>query len=373
MSLAVNLPQPIPPPILLDPPKAKPTRPDKTTPAVLRYLAAMRSPITSAQDLKAQRTTLTHLVRICRCFCRGLYLWNGSQGVHEVQWAECQGQGKHVVVREWIEEWLLAQLSRHYSQTSAEIQAAAVRGDFRWLGVHCRQALLKEVRARTLDDGFPRVAVSLSHSYEDDDPDADLLLDFVTGPRLNLDSRYDPGDLLQIVEDNRTEFERLGVFDVLHELVRGRNLEGDETLRVAAKLNIGERQARNRITECRKVMKAAADTECVGRRRLPWEVGEQVEQLCDSGVKKLFNALRNAGEPNHARYELGITESPDSRSRRRLLSEAAKDMWAGVSARGIQELQAEEQAAQRNEDRTRAVRRASMVDPIDGLDGEAES
>jgi hypothetical protein len=362
MSIASHFP-PIPPPILIEPPvPATPT--DQTTLAVLRYLATMRAQVTCAEDLKEQTDALEHLVRICQCFCRGLYLWNGSQGVNEVQWAESQGRGRDVVVREWIEDWILAQLAQ-CDRTDDEIQAAAIRDEFRWLGVHCRQALIKEIRDRTPKDGlFPRVAVSLSHSYDDDDPDTDLLSDFVTGPALNLDDTRDPGDPLRVVEDNRPEFERLGVYEVLHELVRGRSLENDETSRVAAKLGLGERQARNRIAECREIMKVAADSGCVGRRTLPWEIREQIE-VHESGVKKLFRALSYAS--NHTRHELGIAESPDSRSRRQLLSEAAKDLWDGISARGVWELQIEEQSADRHEATPpRAARRASMVDAMEG-------
>jgi hypothetical protein len=364
--MSVSAHPPVPPPLPpLDPPPE--SKPDKTTPAVLRYLAAMRAPIENDKDLKAQRQALTHLVRICQCFCRGLYLWNGSGGANEVQWTESQGRGRAEVVREWIEDWLLAQLSRYYEQTDAEIRAAASQLEFRWLGVHCRQALLKEIRQRRQQgDYFPRVSVSLNHSYDDDDPDGDLLSGFVTGPVLNVDNNRDLADPLRVVDDGRVEFRRLGIYDVLHELVRGRNLEKDEVSRVAARLDIGERQARNRIAECYEALRAAAIRECVGRRDRRSDAEQSgVKQLFQSGVKQLFDALA-AGEPNQTRYELNIQESRDSRSRRYLLSEAAKDKWDGISARGIRELQAEERIAELNDATpTRAARRGSLVDSID--------
>jgi hypothetical protein len=164
--MSVSSLPPVPPPIPpLDPPVEP--KPDKTTPAVLCYLAAMRAPIENDNDLKAQRRALTHLVRICQCFCRGPFLWNGSGGANEVQWTESQGRGRDIGGREWIEDWLLASLKPYYEQTDAEIQAAAIQGEFRWLGVHCRQALLKEIRQRTQQgDYFPRVGERPSASRQ---------------------------------------------------------------------------------------------------------------------------------------------------------------------------------------------------------------
>src|SRR5579872_7383174 len=172
-------------------------RNDELTPAVLRFLAKMRIQIATGDDLVAQGTELAHLVRLCRSFCGDLYLWNDSQSVDEPQWAQNQdARGREVTLTIWIEDYVLTRLEPFYGESEETIQAAADRDDFRWLGVHCREDLIKEIRKRRPKDGsFPRVTAQLP--VNEGDPLSGLL----ATERLNMDFDYDPGESKISVDD----------------------------------------------------------------------------------------------------------------------------------------------------------------------------
>jgi hypothetical protein len=224
---------------------------DEITPAVLRFLRTKRVQVATGDDFRAPDAELTKLVRTCLRFCGRLFPWNGFQGVDEPQWGEYQREeSRREIVTDWIQERLLAQLEPYDRLTEQEIQAAADRDEFRWLGVRCRQALLKEIRKRKPTDGlFVRAALELSDSV-----DGDPLSDLLVAPALNIDPNRDPGEPKITVDDIRNEIDRLGLWDVFEEIVCGREggLTGGEiTHRVATRLGITERQARNKIKACR--------------------------------------------------------------------------------------------------------------------------
>jgi hypothetical protein len=228
---------------------------DEITPAVLRFLQAVNE-----QDSNATRAELTKLVRICLCFCRNLCPWNGFEGVDEPQWGELQREeGRREIVTDWIQERLLIKLEKYYYLSRQEIEAAGARGDFRWLGVHFRQAILKEIRKRRPKDRlFVCVAQSLS---ADDSIDGRPLSDLLVAAIPNIYPDRDPGASKISIDDIRNELDRLGLWDVFEEIVRGREIGltmGDITRRVAELRGISDRQARNKITACRKAAQLLA-------------------------------------------------------------------------------------------------------------------
>jgi hypothetical protein len=378
MSLAVHVPPPFPPPILTDPvPSSTPT--DAMTLAVLKYLAAMQT-----QDLKAQADALGVLVGICYKACQGykrrdggaLFLWddwpeysvqfNAPPEPDDDELVICLDIGSksrrentnHHRLREWIELWVLRRVAAYLDKSDEEIQAAAANGEFR-LGWRCVLALRKKVaRSYPKDGQFNRVCVSLDRSYAapdvKDGEDTSLVAN-VVGSDLNLDPDCDPHSLTWIVDDPidgyRHEFDRLGVTDVLTEILRGLTLEaGADTKNVAALSGVSERQARNQIDRCCEILYANRDR---------------------PAIKELYAVL-----DTHPHYELP-PESADSKFRRRVLSEAAKDKWDGISAEGIRELKAEEPPPEpadyvlsgaslnRIESQPGRERRASQVDAAD--------
>jgi hypothetical protein len=366
----------------------EPTPPDLTTRAVLRYLAAMRTPITSVHGLKAQVDALNDLVAICYKACQSykradggqgqLYLWdpwselsvqfnrkpqiedhdvenNRNEDVEDNEGNDVEDNyerapesrsgrenTKHHRLRDWIELWILRELARYLDKSDHEIQAEAAGDAIRYLARRCVLALVQEVtRSYPEDDVFPRICVSLDEPTIAADGNASSLIDAVVGTPLN-----DSHDLLRIVDPSSIhnchhEFDRLGITDVLTEIIRGLRLErGDTTRNVAALSRVGKKQARNRIKRCYKTLKV--------NRRNP-------------AVRALRDALLRG--PNHAHYELAVEESEDTKSRRRLLSGVARERWDGISERGIKELKAEERRLERNEIEIRLeARRDSTVD-----------
>jgi hypothetical protein len=386
MSLAVHIPPPVPPILAVDPTVPSPTPTDAMTLAVLKYLAAMRLPITNSDDLKAQADALGVLVAICYKACQGykrkdggkLFLWdvwpeysvqfNAPEPADDAPLIDLDIGSKsrrentnHHRLREWIELWVLRRVAAYLDKSDEEIQAAAADGEFR-LGWRCVLALRKKVaRSYPKDGHFNRVCVSLDRSYAapdvKDGEDTSLVAN-VVGPDLNLDPDCDPHSLTWLVDDPidgyRHEFDRLGVTDVLTEILRGLTLDaGADTKNVAALSGVSERQARNQIDRCYEILYANRDR---------------------PAIKELHAAL-----DTHPHYELP-PESADSKFRRRVLSEAARDKWDGISGEGIRELKAEEPGPEPSDFaldgdevvrfRQPSLRRlASMVDAADNDSG----
>jgi hypothetical protein len=299
--------------------------PDETTAAVVRLL--------TTTDIEESAKAFDQLIGICYTACvsyrgrsgRRLYFWD--------QWPEYAAHfeegtigsksgrenNEHTRLREWIQIWLVEELAPHRGKSVADIEDAAANGEFQYLGRRCQLAFRQAVARQIPKDKFyPRVCVQLNRSYATDDGDDDgQLIDAVTGPPINVKSNFDPRDLLWIFDEYRHEFDRLGVHDVMFEVLHGLALKKGETARnVAAKLGVGVRQARNRIKRCYETLKANCDR---------------------PAVQELYKALTFASVPNHARYELAVVEAKDSLFRRRQLAEAGAAMaqfksWAGKAA-----------------------------------------
>jgi hypothetical protein len=339
----------------------------------------MRATITDADGLKAQTDALGDLIGICYSACmkyrsklgNQLFLWD-AWPEYFVQLAEPEGDEddgdiepvrksrrentQHHRLRDWILMWILRRLAPYLDKNDEEIQEAAAANKFRYLSRRCVLALRQKVaRSYPKDGQFNRVCVSLDQSYVasdvQDGEDTSLLAN-VVGPDLNLDANFDPQCLTWIVDEYRHEFDRLGVTEVLTEILRGLTLEtGAATKNTAALSDVGDRQARNQIARCCEILFVNRD--------LP-------------GVKKLYAALDRAG--SHHGYELP-EESRDGKFRGRVLSEAARDKWDGISVEGIRELNAEEAELEPGDfvlgsrvariERQKPERRASMVDALD--------
>jgi hypothetical protein len=261
---------PVPPPIPpLDPPQAtQPPRPDKTTLAVLRYSAAMREPTTNLDCLTEQCDALDDLVAICSSSCQHYMRKDGGQGLFlRNEWPIYVLPGKggrrentqHHRLNDWIQIWLLSELALYEGKGMDAIRQAAEDGKFRNLCNQCCQRLIKEIRCDYPKDRlFPRVSVSLD-SHNDGDTDCDPLSDCLTGPALNINPNFDPGDPQTIVNANRPDVDLLGIREVLEEFVRGSNndlAKGEITRNVAARFGICERQARNKKVDCRRILTA---------------------------------------------------------------------------------------------------------------------
>jgi hypothetical protein len=367
---------PVPPLLPPDPPKLL----DATTLACVRYLAAMRS-----DDLMAQVDSLNAIIAICYAACtryrskagKQLFLWDEWPG-YSVQFGpereteddesahpaadllpSRRGRSRrentnHHRLRDWVQLYVLEQLAKYLDKSEDVIQDAASKGYFRYLPRRCVLAFRQKViRSYPKDGQFNRVCVSLDSPYVAPDGEDTSLLANLVGPPINLDY-----DFLPVVTDpdNHAEFQRLGISEVLEEVVRdlGTDVEpakkGDTVRRVAARLGVGERQARNRIKKCFRILKA--------NRR-------------DPAVREFFDAVNK----DVVATELP-QESRESKFRRRVLSQAASDKWDGISAKDIAELQAEEGSLApgdfvldgnkvRRIARPKAARRSSQVDDLD--------
>jgi hypothetical protein len=382
---------PIPPPdppLIPPDPSAQPEPFDQTTLACLRYYPAMRG-----DDLMAQADSFNAIVAICYAACSRYRSKAGHQLFFRDDWPSynvhipepaievapthllaadllpCVRRGRsrrentnHDRLRDWIVLYVLNRLAPYLDKIDEEIQQAAADGKFHYLPRLCVLAFRKKVARSFPKDGeFHRVSVSLDTPYVATDPqdgEDNSLVANLLGPDLNLDFDFDPHALLPIVTepDNHAEFERLGVSDVLEEVVRdlgtnvGPTKKGDTVRRVAARLGVGERQARNRIKSCFRILEA--------NRREP-----AVREFFDASTRDIVAA------------ELP-SESRESKFRRRVLSQAATDKWDGISAYDIKQLKAEEDALEpgdfvldgnkvRRIARPKAKRRASQVDELD--------
>jgi hypothetical protein len=237
---------------------------------------------------------------------------------------------EHHRLRDWIVEWVLKQLAPYHGKPDDEIQEAAALGKFRYLARRCVLALRKKiVRSYPKDRIFHRACVSLDQSYITDDEDDARLVDVLVGPPLV------PKDLLQVVDDSRADLEHICDFNVVRELIVGYIdgvKKGETTRRVAIRLGVGERQARNIIKRCHQALAAA------------------------NAFKQIHDVLNQAGDPlTHAHAQL-LEQSPEAKRRGRfknaLLSQAAQGMaefraWAGNDV--VDAVLAEENEAQRND------------------------
>jgi hypothetical protein len=241
---------------------------DRITLAVLSYLAAMRAPITTGKDLEGQAKALGDVIGICYSACQhyqrknggqGLFLWNEWPGYVVTGKNGRRENTRHDQLREWIQMWLLNELAPYHGEEKDAIGQASDEGKFCNLRTLCWQSLIKEIRRHYPEDGlFPRVSVSLD-SHNDGDTDHDPLSECVTGPALNLNFKFDPGDPQTVVDANRGDVDRLGIREVLEEFARGSNndlAKGEITRKVAARFGVCERQARNKKVDCRSVLTA---------------------------------------------------------------------------------------------------------------------
>jgi hypothetical protein len=148
-SSTVLQPLPLPPRFLV--PKPAPHY-DATTRAVLRHLLA---------DRDTCAVTFSELMAICWTMTRPLFLTapDGVVTVRGVPQFSDESGGRTVSMsrqegtaydetRGWIKEWLLTFLLPYRKLSANHLEAAAERGEFRYLGRLCRQALADEIDSR---------------------------------------------------------------------------------------------------------------------------------------------------------------------------------------------------------------------------------
>jgi hypothetical protein len=123
---------------------------DMATPAAVDYL--------TTGNLKSW----DNLLGICYKFIGNLFIKDqfGDFIVEGPQHDELTGkrnlyhrrrEGTVDLTRQWIAEWLFGRFNRYAGKSSAEIQEAADRGEFRYLGTQCRSALIDKLRTTDLE------------------------------------------------------------------------------------------------------------------------------------------------------------------------------------------------------------------------------
>ena len=163
--------QPPPPPFLA--PKPVPHY-DPTTRAVLRHLLA---------DRDGGAETFSELMAICWTMTRPLFLsapdgvvtvrgvpqFSDQTGARTGSMSRQEGTAYHET-RAWIKAWLLAFLLPYRNLSRDQLEAAAERGEFRYLGRRCRLALANEVasRIRLPKRKFVRYDVPVGDGYLSD-------------------------------------------------------------------------------------------------------------------------------------------------------------------------------------------------------------
>jgi hypothetical protein len=158
-------------------------------------------------------------------------------------------EGSANVTRRWIQEWLLERLSAYRGQTRADIQKAAERDEFRYLGRQCRNALIDRLRKV---EGSPRIVRLDEPIGEDGDTFGHLIGTWNAGGQSSL---YCPSvcreDLIEFINENKD-----ALADVIVELmafikcyfdgdvVVTDTIAGAVTDTIAESRNIETRQAR---------------------------------------------------------------------------------------------------------------------------------
>jgi hypothetical protein len=123
---------------------------DMATPAAVDYL--------TTGNLKSW----DNLLGICYKFIGNLFVKDqfGDFIVEGPQHDELTGkrnlyhrrrEGTVDLTRQWIAEWLFGRFNRYAGKSSAEIQEAADRGEFRYLGTQCRSSLIDKLRTTDLE------------------------------------------------------------------------------------------------------------------------------------------------------------------------------------------------------------------------------
>jgi hypothetical protein len=171
--------------------------------------------------------------------------------------------------RRWIQEFLLERLAPYQYATAPEIEDAARRDIFRYLGRTCRLAIIDEVRRRTTKKQADLRASGriLSSNYETDYRE-DEFADFIgqepedamrspLGKRPSLTEL----ELASVLSENRREFERLlghKLFTTLKVEICS-YLDGGKaaTQAVAQRLKVKNRQARAYRARLRRTLGTA--------------------------------------------------------------------------------------------------------------------
>jgi len=251
--VSFNSPGFVPPQIA--PTEMAPVLVDKATPAAVAYL--------TTGSLEAW----DHLMGICFRFAGDLFLlddfgdyrlapgedescsaWENDERTGELKKHRWRQEGTATRTREWIQEWLLERLHGYHGKSYAEIQNAADRGEFRYLGRQCRNALIDKIRKpdRQNDPQFVRLS---QPAFEGGDTTiGDFLGRKSTDGQSSLHHQgigYD--DLIVFIEDNKADLTK---DDILVELMAfvevyfGDGTKGEITEKIARQRGVAARQAR---------------------------------------------------------------------------------------------------------------------------------
>jgi hypothetical protein len=226
---------------------------DKATPAALKYLTG---------DPNASLDGWDHLIGICYSFVRDLFLRDdfGSYTVEGVQHDELTGlrnnhqsrrEGTLSITRNWIQEWLLTRLDPYHGKSLAEVQAAVDRGEFRYLGRQCRNALIDKLRKA---EPTPKIVPLDPGNKDQEDAESGSLSDSIGtwngGGQSSLDSStVCREDLLRLIaEDSDADGIELTAFIDSSFPPDGEgndtDAKGDVTRLIAERRGVNERQAR---------------------------------------------------------------------------------------------------------------------------------
>jgi hypothetical protein len=284
---------------------------DKATPAALRYLTGDAIDSLDAWD---------HLIGICYNFVGDLFLKDdfGDYVVEGVHHNELTGkrnshyqrrEGTASITRNWIQEWLLGRLNSYHGKPPAEIQAAADRGEFRYLGRQCRNALIDRLRMSERDTA-PQI-VSLD-SVDDDGGNAestgslaDTIGTWNTGGQSSFHSpTCSREDLIEFINENSDLDWVLDLSAFVDVFCPADDAErelgkGDVTRLIAERRGVSEHQARGY------------------KRRL-------LESAKSGRLWKLFRVLRPAEGPRAGFVQ--AAESQNTRAKKRLRSQALEEM-----------------------------------------------
>jgi hypothetical protein len=195
---------------------------------------------------------------ICFCFVGDLFLlddfgdyrlaqgdngactaWENDERTGELKKHPTRHEGTTARTRAWIQEWLLHRLNRYHSKPFFDIQKAADRGEFRYLGRQCRLGLIDTLRKIDPLD-HPRLTWL-------DDPVGDGETTF--GNAIGTESPCPSADreaLIEFIADNMDALNDVMIELMVYvECAYANDLrEGTITRAIAKSRRVGERQAR---------------------------------------------------------------------------------------------------------------------------------